>query len=73
MLSELKDVGKESQDKNTLEARIVKNMVDQKNQLQLRFGLLGGFIRCIEIQHGDWLMLVSKRPTTSELMILSII
>ena len=38
----------ESQDKNTLEPRILKNVLDQKNQLQLRFGLLGGFIRCVK-------------------------
>ena len=31
-----------------LEARIVRNVVDQKNQLQLRFGLLGGYINYVE-------------------------
>ena len=33
---------------NTLEAIIVKNVMDPKNQLQLTSGLLGGFIECIE-------------------------
>jgi hypothetical protein len=46
--SKLQDPSKQSQDKNTLEARIVKNVVDQKNQLQSRFGLLGRLIRCVE-------------------------
>lgn len=50
LLSELQDLGKESQDNNTNEAIIInfKITIDQKNQLQLMFNLLGGFIRCTE-------------------------
>ena len=33
---------------NKPEAEIVKNKVDQNIQLQLRCGMLGGFIRCKE-------------------------
>ena len=40
-----KDANKENQDKNTPKARIVKNVEDQKNELQLRFGFWGGFRR----------------------------
>ena len=32
---------------NTYEARIVKKHGSPKRKLQLRFGLLGGFIRCL--------------------------
>ena len=34
LLLELQDVGKESQDKNTTETRIVIKVLDQKDQLQ---------------------------------------
>ena len=39
---------KENHDKNKLETRDVKDMVDQEYQLQLWFGLLGGLISCVE-------------------------
>ena len=32
----------------TYEAKIVKEEMDQKYHLHLRFDLLGGFVRCIE-------------------------
>ena len=38
LLSYSQDARKESKHKNKPEARIVKNVVDQKNKLQLRFG-----------------------------------
>jgi hypothetical protein len=44
MRSKLQDEDKESQDKNTHEAKTVKNVVDQKKLLQFRSGLLRGFI-----------------------------
>jgi hypothetical protein len=36
----LQDACKENKHNNILEARIVKNVVDQKNKLELRFGLV---------------------------------
>jgi hypothetical protein len=40
LLSYLQDACKENKHNNILEARIVKNVVEQKNKLELRFGLV---------------------------------
>ena len=45
-MSELQDLSKENQDKNTPKARIVEK--DQNISFKLGFGLLAGFIRCVE-------------------------